>query len=45
MYMKTAIPVITLTLSLFTLSAAYSHDVWLYPNQFILSTGDTLTVR
>ncbi|MCZ6672065.1 MAG: DUF4198 domain-containing protein [Verrucomicrobia bacterium] len=36
---------ITFIFSLLLVIAAYSHDIWLYPNQFILSKGDTLIVR
>ena len=43
--MKTAVQIITLALSLLSVSVAYSHDIWLLPERFTLSKGDTLTVR
>ena len=36
---------ITFIFSLLLVSAAYAHDIWLQPNRFVLSKGDTLTVR
>ena len=43
--MKTVLQIITLALSLLSVSVAYSHDIWLLPERFNLSKGDTLTVR
>ncbi len=45
MRLKIAILTITFILSFLSFSIVYSHDIWLYPEQFALSKGATLTVR
>ncbi|MEE8261484.1 MAG: DUF4198 domain-containing protein [Gammaproteobacteria bacterium] len=45
MPIKTAVRIITLSLSLLAASVAYSHDIWLFPERFTLSKGDILIVR
>ena len=42
---RIASPLVTLMLSFLMLSVAYAHDIWLQPDRFVLSKGDTLTVR
>ena len=42
---KTAIVTITLALLVLLARAAYSHDIWLFPEQFVLVRGDTLIVH
>ena len=44
MHRKTAVRVIAFTLLLLLARVAYSHDIWLLPERFILSKGETLTV-
>lgn len=41
---KTAVLMITFSLSLLLVSVAYSHDIWLFPKRFALAKGDTLAV-
>ena len=44
MRIKTSLS-LTVALSLLLVRSAYGHDIWLTPDRFILSMGDTLTVR
>ena len=48
--MKAVVQVLTFTLLLLLVGVvyahvAYAHDIWLFPERFTLSQGDTLTVR
>lgn len=43
--MKTALQLITITLSLLTAGLAGAHDIWLFPERFTLAKGDTLIVH
>ncbi len=45
MWNKRRVLAITLALMLFLIGVAYSHDIWLAPEQFVLERGDTLTVH
>ena len=42
---KTAIITISLALLVLLVGVAYSHDVWLFPERFVLMRGDTLIVH
>lgn len=42
---KTAIITITLALLVLLVGVAYSHDIWLSPERFVLMRGDTLIVH
>ncbi len=42
---KTAIITITLALLMLLVGVAYSHDIWLSPERFVLMRGDTLIVH
>lgn len=42
---KIPVKTLVLTLLILLINVAYSHDIWLLPNRFVLSNGDTLTVR
>jgi len=45
MRLKVAMRVNVCALLLFANLFSYSHDIWLFPDQFILSKGDTLVVH
>ena len=45
MHKKTVVQAIPFTLALLLVTVAYPHDIWLSPDWFILSKGDTLIVR
>lgn len=45
MRLKTAVQLITVTLSLLAVSDAYAHDIWLHARRFTLDKGETLTVH
>ena len=45
MWSKRRCLAITLTLFLFLVGVAYSHDIWLAPERFVLMRGDTLIVH
>lgn len=36
---------IAVVLTIVVVAVAYSHDIWLSPNQFVLMKGDTLVIR
>lgn len=42
---KARVAAIAVLLSVVLVAIAYSHDVWLFPNQFILMRGDTLVIH
>lgn len=42
---RTRVTGITIFLTIVIVAVAYSHDVWLFPNDFILMRGDTLVIR
>jgi uncharacterized GH25 family protein len=42
---RNSVPVISMALLLLAVGLAYSHDVWLFPDRFVLAKGETLTVR